>query len=62
KLQKLATASIEIACLLLKPACLQHPLQLNYTALSIQKDFVVGYVLDFNGLGRNLRHIYKLKS
>ena len=62
KLQNLATASIEIACLLSKPACLQHPLQVNYAALSIPNDFVVGYGLDYNGLGRNLRNIYKLKS
>lgn len=62
KLKDRATASIEIACLLLKPTCLQHPLQIKYVALSIPNDFVVGYGLDYNGLGRNLRHLYKLKS
>ncbi|PSR52073.1 hypoxanthine phosphoribosyltransferase [Adhaeribacter arboris] len=62
KLQTLATTSVEIACMLLKPACLQHPLEIKYAALSIPNDFVVGYGLDYNGLGRNLRHIYKLKS
>ncbi|QMU27578.1 hypoxanthine phosphoribosyltransferase [Adhaeribacter radiodurans] len=62
KLQAFSPASIQIASLLLKPASLQHPLQLKYTALSIPNDFVVGYGLDYNGLGRNLRHLYKVKS
>jgi hypoxanthine phosphoribosyltransferase len=55
-----APASIEIAALLLKPECLQHPLQVNYIGKSIPNDFVVGYGLDYNGLGRNLRDIYKV--
>jgi hypoxanthine phosphoribosyltransferase len=53
-------ASIEIAALLLKPDCVQHPLQVKYIGLSIPNDFVVGYGLDYNGLGRNLRDIYKV--
>ena len=60
KLHEKNTASVEIACLLLKPDCLQHSLNLPYVALSIPNDFVVGYGLDYNGLGRNLRNIYKL--
>lgn len=51
-------ASIEIAALLLKPDCVQHPLQVKYVGKSIPNDFVVGYGLDYNGLGRNLRDIY----
>ncbi|QNF33826.1 hypoxanthine phosphoribosyltransferase [Adhaeribacter swui] len=62
KLQTHVTATIEIASLLLKPACLQHELQIKYAALSIPNDFVVGYGLDYNGLGRNLRHLYKIKE
>ena len=53
-------ASIEIASLLIKPDCLQHPLQVKYIGKSIPNDFVVGYGLDYNGLGRNLRDIYKV--
>lgn len=55
-------ASVEIAALLLKPECLQHDLKLKYVAKSIPNDFVVGYGLDYNGLGRNLRDIYKIVS
>jgi hypoxanthine phosphoribosyltransferase len=53
-------ATIEIASLLLKPDCVQHPLQVKYIGKSIPNDFVVGYGLDYNGLGRNLRDIYKV--
>ncbi|WP_181304244.1 hypoxanthine phosphoribosyltransferase [Rufibacter sp. XAAS-G3-1] len=53
-------ASVEIATLLLKPDSLQHRIEIKYAALSIANDFVVGYGLDYNGLGRNLRDIYKV--
>lgn len=55
-------ASIEIVTLLMKPECLQHQLEVKYVAKSIPNDFVVGYGLDYNGLGRNLRDIYKIVS
>ncbi len=53
-------ASVEVATLLMKPECLQHDLKVKYIARSIPNDFVVGYGLDYNGLGRNLRDIYKI--
>ncbi|ARS36347.1 hypoxanthine phosphoribosyltransferase [Pontibacter actiniarum] len=55
-------ASVEIATLLMKPECLQHQIEVKYVARSIPNDFVVGYGLDYNGLGRNLRDIYKIVS
>ncbi|WP_439880206.1 hypoxanthine phosphoribosyltransferase [Pontibacter sp. MBLB2868] len=55
-------ASVEVATLLMKPDCLQHPLDVKYVARTIPNDFVVGYGLDYNGLGRNLRDIYKIIS
>ncbi|WP_225986459.1 hypothetical protein [Rufibacter sp. LB8] len=45
---------------MIKPECLQHNLAVKYAAMSIGNDFVVGYGLDYNGLGRNLRDIYKV--
>lgn len=51
-------ASIEIAALFFKPASLRHPLTLNYIAQEIPNDFVVGYGLDYDGLGRNLPEVY----
>ncbi|HEY4652675.1 MAG TPA: hypoxanthine phosphoribosyltransferase [Pontibacter sp.] len=62
QLQAKEPASIEVASLLLKPDCLQHQLEVKYVAKAIPNDFVVGYGLDYNGLGRNLRDIYKIVS
>lgn len=52
-------ASIEIASLFLKPARLQVPVNVKYSALTIPDRFIVGYGLDYNGLGRNLPNIYE---
>lgn len=62
QLREKRPASIEITTLLMKPECLQHQLEVKYVAKSIPNDFVVGYGLDYNGLGRNLRDIYKIVS
>ena len=51
-------ASVEIAALFFKPASLQHELSVRYVALEIPNDFVVGYGLDYDGLGRNLPDVY----
>lgn len=51
-------ASLEVATLFFKPASLQHPLALRYVGLEIPNDFIVGYGLDYDGLGRNLPDVY----
>ena len=51
-------ASVEIATLFFKPESLRHDLTLNYVAKQIPNDFVVGYGLDYDGLGRNLPDVY----
>jgi hypoxanthine phosphoribosyltransferase len=58
KLRAQGPASVEIATLFFKPESLRHPLELNYVALEIPNDFVVGYGLDYDGLGRNLPDVY----
>lgn len=60
QLRQKGPASVEVATLLIKPESLQHNLIIKYPAMSIANDFVVGYGLDYNGLGRNLRDIYKV--
>jgi len=63
-LQELAVfkpAEVKIATLLFKPAAMKKKLQLDYVALEIPNDFIVGYGLDYNGYGRNLKDIYKVK-
>ncbi len=53
-------ASVKICSLLFKPAALQTPIaELTYVGFEIANEFVVGYGLDYNGLGRNLNAIYK---
>ena len=55
-----APRSIAVASLLFKPQALVHDLKLDYVGFEIPNDFVVGYGLDYDGLGRNLRAIYKV--
>ena len=52
--------SFKIAALLHKPEATQYPLTIDYTGFSIPNKFVVGYGLDYDGLGRNLKEIYQL--
>ena len=49
---------IRIATLLVKPDKLKVDLDIKYIAMSIPNDFIVGYGLDYDGLGRNYRDIY----
>jgi hypoxanthine phosphoribosyltransferase len=51
--------SISVASLLVKPNSLKHPITIDYTGFEIADEFVVGYGLDYDGLGRNLRGIYQ---
>ncbi len=52
--------SIHICTLLLKPEKLTVDLNIEYAAMEIPNDFIVGYGLDYNQQGRNLRDIYTL--
>ena len=53
-------ASVKICTLLTKPDKLQVPLTLDYVAFEIPNLFVVGYGLDYDQQGRNLKDIYEL--
>jgi hypoxanthine phosphoribosyltransferase len=53
-------ASLKVASLLLKPLALQVPLCIDYVGMEIPNEFIVGYGLDYDGLGRNLRDIYQV--
>jgi hypoxanthine phosphoribosyltransferase len=52
--------SLKIAALLYKPAANIYPIQIDYLGFSIPNKFVLGYGLDYNGLGRNFAQIYEL--
>ena len=53
-------ASIEICTMLFKPEAIQHDFPIKYIGKKIPNDFVVGYGLDYDGLGRNLDSLYQL--
>ncbi len=52
--------SIKIATLLFKPKALKVSVSPSYVGFEIEPKFVVGYGLDYDGLGRNLEDIYVL--
>ena len=52
--------SIDVCTLLLKPDRLKVDLDIKYVAFSIPNDFILGYGLDYDQQGRNLRDIYTL--
>jgi len=53
-------ASLKIAALLHKPEALVHPLTIDYLGFNVPNKFLLGYGLDYDGLGRNLKEIYQL--
>ncbi|GHT10097.1 hypoxanthine phosphoribosyltransferase [Bacteroidia bacterium] len=55
-------ASLKVATLLFKPTALQSDIRPDYVAIEIPNDFIVGYGLDYDGHGRNLNSIYKIKE
>lgn len=60
EIKKQEPASLAVCTLLLKPGKLQFTVEeLAYIGFEIPDDFVVGYGLDYNGLGRNLKDVYK---
>ena len=59
-LKKYNPSSIKIATLLLKPKALKTNIVPDYVGIEIPNDFILGYGLDYDGLGRNLKDIYKI--
>jgi len=53
-------ASLKIVALLHKPEATVFPITIDYLGFSIPNKFVVGYGLDYDGLGRNIPEIFKL--
>lgn len=53
-------ASLKIASLLHKPDALQYSVAIDYLGFKVPNKFLLGYGLDYDGLGRNLKEIYQL--
>ena len=49
---------VYITSLFVKPGCLKVDLKIDYRCFDIEDDFIVGYGLDYDGLGRNLPDVY----
>jgi hypoxanthine phosphoribosyltransferase len=60
KLDHQQPKSLRIAALLHKPEATQFELKIDYVGFKIPNKFVVGYGLDYDGLGRNFKEIYQL--
>ncbi len=54
--------SFKIATLFFKPDAYLQDIKLDYVGIRIPNKFIVGYGLDYDGLGRNLPEIYQLKE
>ncbi len=57
-LEKENPASLKIATLLYKPEAYTKNIPIDYIAMEVGNEFLVGYGLDYDGLGRNLKDIY----
>jgi len=51
---------VKVATLLFKPDACVEEVSLDYVGMEIPNEFIVGYGLDYDGLGRNLKDIYKV--
>jgi len=55
-------ASLKIAALLHKPAALEYPIVIDYLGFNVPDIFLLGFGLDYDGLGRNLAEIYQITT
>jgi hypoxanthine phosphoribosyltransferase len=60
QLKEMNPGEIKIATLLFKPAAVIKEIQLDYVGMEIPNDFIVGFGLDYDGYGRNLKDIYSV--
>ncbi|MFH1319863.1 MAG: hypoxanthine phosphoribosyltransferase [Bacteroidota bacterium] len=60
QLKAFKPAEVKIATLLFKPGAYEKDIKIDYIALEVPNDFLIGYGLDYDGLGRNYEEIYVL--
>ncbi|GAL62444.1 adenylate kinase [Algibacter lectus] len=54
--------ALKIATLFYKPEAYKKDFKLHYVGIEIPNKFIVGYGLDYDGLGRNLPEVYQIKE
>lgn len=59
ELRSLGTKSVEVVSLLRKKPAREKGIQVRFTGFEIENEFVLGYGLDYDGLGRNYRQLYQ---
>ena len=59
-IQALGPATVRVGTLLFKPKALKADINIDYIGIEIPNEFIVGYGLDYDGLGRNLKEIYQV--
>lgn len=62
RLRTLEPASVSIGTFFFKPASFKKNFKIDYIGRSIQDDFIVGYGLDYDGLGRSYPDVYILDN
>lgn len=59
ELKSLGTKSVEVVSLLRKKPAREKGIQVRFTGFEIENEFVLGYGLDYDGLGRNYRQLFQ---
>ena len=62
ELKALGIKSVEVVTLLRKKPAREKGMKVKYVGFEIENEFVLGYGLDYDGLGRNFKDIYKAES
>ena len=62
RLKEEGATDVRLATMLIKPASLQCDLQPDYVGMEIENNFIVGFGLDYDGLGRSTRDIYQIRD
>ncbi|WP_430810575.1 MULTISPECIES: hypoxanthine phosphoribosyltransferase [unclassified Carboxylicivirga] len=58
QVKQMGPEAVKVATMLFKPDACKRDVQLDYVGMDIPNDFIVGYGLDYDGFGRNLKDIY----
>jgi hypoxanthine phosphoribosyltransferase len=61
-LKKYEPASVAVACVFFKEEVYHFDYLINYPSMKISSKFIVGFGLDYNQIGRNLKDLYELDT